>query len=190
MLEQSRRGGFAHHQQQGRGFLRPAENAVPLDHWSRTWAPPSSGGLLEVARRATISKSDTPKRWLTSSTTTISPRATTRPLTTMSTGSPTRLIERDHGASRRASSGSRPAVTSTRARPALSLEWTGSCSGSGRRLAPERPVLRAALFGSGSDLGFVHESEVARWWLGSYGVRTRARKHQTSCAMGLAISSR
>ncbi len=39
---------------------------------------------------ATISRSDTPKRWLTSSTTTISPRATTLPLTTMSTGSPTR----------------------------------------------------------------------------------------------------
>ena len=56
-----------------------------LGHFRSVLRPPVRG-----AAPATISSNDTPNRWLNSSTTTISPRATTFPLTTISTGSPTR----------------------------------------------------------------------------------------------------
>ena len=63
----------------GLGHRRAAAMAMlPVSRWSRPPAGP------------TISVRDTPKRELSSSTTTTSPRATTRPLTMTSTGSPTR----------------------------------------------------------------------------------------------------
>ena len=80
----------AHGQQQCRDLFRSAQrgNASLLDGSDADLC--RHGQASPCPSGPTISVSETPKRELSSSTTTTSPRATTRPLTTTSTGSPTR----------------------------------------------------------------------------------------------------